>query len=383
MSAVHPSLGLYVHVPFCASSCDYCAFYQEMPDRLGVGAFLDCVVAEWGQARHGGALLPVDTVFWGGGTPGVLVADDAGRLARSLREGMASAPVEWTVELAPSTVKADKIERLLEAGVNRFSLGVQSFDDATLRHIGRRQSAAQARKAFALLRELGCRNVNLDLIIAIPGQTDAQLEADLRAAIELGPEHLSTYCLTFEDDTPLKARLLAGKLVKRDEDEEAACYDRVREVLECAGFRQYEVSNYARPGRECLHNLNTWRMGEWLGLGPSAASQYGGLRWTNAPDLKAWGGGVRSGIPARTDVVHLDDTILAADALVFGLRMMDGVDLAGLRHRFPSAPWDRLDPLWSDLREAGLLADDASRLRLNRAGILLADHVARLVLDRF
>jgi oxygen-independent coproporphyrinogen-3 oxidase len=184
----------YLHIPFCASSCDFCAFYQEQPERAKIEGFLGSIEAEMAQSGLSGG---IETAFWGGGTPGLLPAEDLNRLGQSMVKTLGR-PSEWTVELAPSSVRADKLAALKAAGVTRVSMGVQSFDPATLDALGRRHSLKQVREAWDLVREAGFASVNLDLIFAVPGQDEARWEADLREAVRLAPDHLSTYCLTFD-----------------------------------------------------------------------------------------------------------------------------------------------------------------------------------------
>ena len=286
-------LGLYVHVPFCASTCDFCAFYQVKPDAGKIKEYLTGIqqeidVVAWSR--------PVGTVFWGGGTPGLLSPDQLRRLGERIGtiEGVSTAS-EWTVELAPASVTPQRLAALKEAGVTRLSIGVQSLRPDLLDALGRQHTREQALRAYALGREAGFPSVSLDLMFALPGQTEKEWLDDLAEAIALGPDHISTYCLTFEEDTALWVKLSQGK-VKRSEDREAELYLSTWKCLAEAGYGQYEVSNFARPGHACRHNLNTWRMHEWIGLGPSAASQHAGLRGTNISDLRVWrGGGGRGG----------------------------------------------------------------------------------------
>ena len=198
------ALGLYVHVPFCAHTCDFCGFYQEAPDRAGLQEYLDTVGQEVAASPPP---RPVQTVFFGGGTPGLLMPKDLLRLGKALAPYLDPAGVEWTVEMAPSTVKADKVAALLEMGANRISMGVQSFQPRLLEALGRRHDLRQIYRAIDTLRAGGIRNLNLDLIFAIPGQSANDWEADLKELIAVGPEHVSTYCLTFEEDTALWLRL--------------------------------------------------------------------------------------------------------------------------------------------------------------------------------
>ena len=287
----HQPLGIYVHVPFCASTCDFCAFYQEAPHREDLDRYLEGIARELKLAGPGRA---ADTVFWGGGTPSALAARDLAQLGRALLDHLGAPPHEWTVEMAPSSVKADKLAALRELGVNRLSLGVQSFSPATLAALGRRHSPAQVYAAVDLIRAAGFDNFNLDLIFAVPGQTQKEWLADLAEAVRVAPAHLSTYCLTFEEDTALWLKLARGQ-VRPDVEVDAALYEATWDFLDAAGYRQYEISNYARPGRECAHNLDTWAMGEWVGLGPAAASQFRGARYANPADLARWLKGVDAG----------------------------------------------------------------------------------------
>ncbi len=371
------ALGLYVHVPFCARACDFCAFYQEAPRRGDIDRYLD------GIDREAGAVLtgqPVDTIFWGGGTPGLLPAGDLRRLGEALLKRLPAPPREWSVEMAPSAVKPDKAAALRELGINRISMGVQSFDDALLDKLGRQHRANQIYRAWETLREAGFDNINLDLMFALPGQSREQWLADLNEAIRLGPEHISTYCLTFEEDTALWVKLSEGKL-RRDVPHEAELYRLSWETLEAAGYAQYEVSNFARPGRACIHNLNTWKMTEWVGLGPSAASQFGGRRYANVANLDQWLEGIENDVPARVDEVELTPAILAADTLIFGLRMNAGVDLAQLARDWPDLDLSPVRPWAQALADEGLAFLDGDHLRLTPGGRLLADRVGADALE--
>jgi len=364
-------LGLYVHVPFCASTCDFCAFYQTKPTAAAIEGFLMGVETE-------AALVPWErgatTVFWGGGTPGLLAASDLARLAASVRERTAGAPDEWTVELAPGSVTAQRLAALREAGVTRVSLGVQSFQPALLDALGRQHSVAQVHRAYDRIRAAGFGSVNLDLMFALPGQTAETWALDVRAAVALAPDHLSTYCLTFEEDTALWVRLSQGR-VALDPAREAGLYESAWDQLGSAGYAQYEISNFARPGHECLHNINTWRMGEWVGLGPSAASQHSGWRGANVADLGEWGRRVARAERMTEDRTRLTPGLLAEDSLIFGLRMNCGVDLGGLRARFPGAPWGEIDSRIGRLNGEGLTETSGASLRLTARGRLLADAV--------
>lgn len=374
-----PALGLYVHVPFCASTCDFCAFYQTQPTAAGVKQFLAGVEREadlvtWPR--------PVTTVFWGGGTPGLLAPKDLARLAEIVRSRCGGEPREWTVELAPASVTEERLRALKDAGVTRVSMGAQSFQPELLDALGRQHTREQVFRAYERIRAADFRSVNLDLMFALPGQTAAEWAGDVREAVGLRPDHISTYCLTFEEDTKLWLKLSQGR-VKLDPEHEAALYEATWEQLGAAGFAQYEVSNFARPGHACLHNLNTWRMNEWIGLGPSAASQHGGWRGGNVADLEKWQANVSAGVRLTEDRVALTPSLLAEDALVFGLRMNAGVDISIWQRRAPDAPWPVIEDTLATLAANELLVREGAVVKLTQRGRLLADSVGAEIMGAF
>ena len=372
-------LGVYVHVPFCASTCDFCAFYQQQPTANDVDRFLagienEAVLVMWPR--------PVTTVFWGGGTPGLLAPRDLARLAETVRARCGGTPQEWTVELAPASVTDARLEVLREAGVTRVSMGVQSFQPALLDGLGRQHTREQIFTAYERVRAAGFPSVNLDLMFALPGQTAEEWAGDVREALALAPDHLSTYCLTFEEDTKLWVKLSQGR-VKLDLNHEADLYEATWAQLAAAGYAQYEVSNFARPGHACRHNLNTWHMHEWIGLGPSAASQQAGWRGGNIADLEKWLAHVARGERVTEDRVRLSPALLAEDALIFGLRMNAGVNLAPWRARAPEAPWPMVEDTLATLAAAELLVRQGDLVQLTNRGRLVADSVGSEIMTAF
>jgi len=376
-----PPLGVYVHVPFCATTCDFCAFYQTVPKGDAVRRYLDAVEAEAGLvnwADRRGA-----TAFWGGGTPGLLRPAEIERLGRTMLLYCGGQPGEWTVELAPATVTGDRLAVLKALGVTRISMGVQSFDAGLLESLGRQHTPGQIYRAYEMIRAQGFASVNLDLMFALPNQTEAQWRADLDEALRLAPDHLSTYCLTFEEDTAMWVKLSQGK-VKLDADKEAAFYRHTWEYLDRAGYPQYEVSNFARSGHQCRHNLSTWRMHEWVGLGPSAASQHDGWRSNNPPDLALWLDEVAAGRRATADRVALTPDLLAADSIIFGLRMNEGVSLPQLSRRYPAVAWSKVQDVLPRLLFSGLMtATQEGRISLTVRGRLVADAIGAEILEAF
>ena len=372
-------LGLYVHVPFCASTCDFCAFYQVKPTADDVTNFLSGIeveakLIEWSR--------PVTTVFWGGGTPGLLSPQSILKLSETVRQRCAGSPIEWTVEMAPASVTEARLQALKDIGVTRISMGVQSFQPALLEGLGSQHSLEQIYRAYERVRQADFKSVNLDLMFALPGQTEIEWEADVAEAVALAPDHLSTYCLTFEEDTALWVKLSEGR-VKLNPENEAQLYESTWARLAEAGYQQYEVANFARPGHACQHNLNTWRMHEWIGLGPSAASQHGGWRGGNVANLGQWLSGLEQRARMTEDRLALTPAQLAEDALIFGLRMNAGVDLDRWRSLAPNAPWHEVDSRIQHLLNDGLANLDGSRLRLTDRGRLLADAVGLEMMEAF
>ena len=374
-------LGVYCHVPFCASTCDFCAFYQEKPRRGDLNRFLDAMDLEFSHLPMG---REVGTIFWGGGTPGLLPAKDLERMGRSLLERLPIAPQEWTVEMAPSTVKADKLSVLRDLGVTRISMGVQSFDAKLLESLGRLHKPRQIYKAWDLLQDAAFTNTNLDLIFAIPNQSMQGWESDLREAAQLRPNHISTYCLTFEEDTALYVKLSEGK-VSIDADRELQFYERGWELLGELGFEQYEVSNFSsNRSSQCQHNLNTWRMHEWIGCGPSAASQYNGFRYQRAANLDQWieDLSTKDETSSRIEQTMLNDRILFFDAVIFGLRMNKGIEWTQLQRRFPGAgSLLQLQELLQKFVNEGLVFQEGTLFRLSPKGRLLADGIGSACLE--
>lgn len=369
--------GIYIHVPFCGSTCDFCAFYQEKPRREDLDRYLWGLEREFGMRLERG--MKVETIFMGGGTPGLLPAGDLEFIGKMLRNYISGGVKEWTVEMAPATVKREKLLVMKEMGVTRISMGVQSFSEEGLRALGRLHSVKQVYKAYECIREVGFENVNLDMIFAIPGQGVGEWEGDLREAIRLGPEHISTYCLTFEEDTALYVKLSQGK-VKIDIEKEREMYLRTWGLLGEFGYGQYEISNFSKAGYECCHNINTWRMKSWLGFGPSAASQHGMERYANPFSQKEWLSGIEAGVLKRVDEVVLDESMLAEDALIFGLRMNCGVDLGEWKGVYGEERWGKYREVFERLVREGLCEILGDSLRLTWEGRLVADGVMREVM---
>ncbi len=368
--------GLYVHVPFCFHKCHYCDFYSIVDDRNRQGAFVQRLSDElaWWCDRAG--LQPM-TVFVGGGTPTLLPAEGWRRLLGELGDrGVLERVGEFTVEANPETLTPALLKVLTGGGVNRMSIGAQSFDPVLLKALERWHEPASVARAVAMARDAGLTNVNLDLIFAIPGQSEAQLERDLDAALALGPQHVSCYSLTFEPGTPLEQRRRLGQIKPADEETQRWFYERVIARLAAGGYEHYEISNWARPGRRCEHNLLYWRNGHWLGLGPSAASHRAGRRWKNAPHLGRYLTSVGPAPVSEEENLTPDGSI--GEQFMLGLRLTEGVEWSWVQRHAPSS--DRRRAEIDRLLSLGMLQRTAAHLRLSDEGRLLADSVLAALL---
>ncbi len=353
---------LYVHIPFCPKVCPYCSFYKEASDRNRTRAFLDAVLIE--AERHAPRLRP-RTIFFGGGTPSALSTSQLEFLLGGLRERIDfSGVTEWTLEMNPATVSLEKARTLLDLGVTRVSMGVQAWDDASLDTLGRVHTAAQAARSYEILREAGVANVNLDLIFGIPGQTPDQWRASLRRTIALRPGHISAYCLTYEEDTDFFLRLQRGE-VHPDESLDADLFEMTMDELGAAGYLQYEISNYAPPGRECLHNLAYWTGADYIGLGPSAFSTLGERRWKNVSDTAEYIARIAADPADFHEPVNAETRL--AEHVAFSLRTSRGVAARTVERWAPDL--DRLSA-------HGYIERAGDRWRLTRRGKLVADEIA-------
>jgi oxygen-independent coproporphyrinogen III oxidase len=357
---------LYFHIPFCPRLCPYCSFYVETSMRTKNRAFLDALLAEVRSHAVVYAIEP-ETIYFGGGTPSMLSIGELEYLLGGLRGILRLDDLrEWTFEVNPATVSPAKALCLRGLGVNRISMGAQSWDDGILKTLGRAHTAEQAAASYGVLREAGFDNINLDLMFAIPGQSRGQWRGSLQRTVALAPEHISAYCLTYEEDTRYFQQLQAGEF-HRDDERDAAMFEETMDLLGEAGYGQYEISNYALPGRESLHNFGYWNGDDYLGVGPSAFSTVGTRRWKNTPDSAVYTAQIGSGAPAISFEEKVSERTRAGETLAFGLRTDHGIAIQA------AAPWEAE---LVEMRSLGLLESRDGRLKLTRRGKLLADSVA-------
>ncbi len=367
---------LYVHIPFCFHKCHYCDFYsitRQTPDRMQ--RFVELILNEAEQwANH--SIKPA-TIFFGGGTPSLLPLEWMEKLIQGLGDRFDLSLVdEWTVEANPATVTADYCSMLQQNGVNRLSFGAQSFDPHDLKILERHHDPRDVYRSVQLARDAGFVRLNLDLIFATPGQTLASWERTLNEAIAIGTTHLSCYALTFEPNTPIAVRRRLGQISSVEEDLELQMLHFTRDRLAGVGLLPYEISNFATAGNACRHNLNYWTGGNYIGLGPSAASHVAGNRWKNRPHLGEWETAVGAGELPATDVETLTSDQRAGELAMLMLRLETGIEREAFSKRTGLDPREKYQQTIKPLIEAGLLIVDQDAIRLTRAGINVADAIA-------
>ena len=371
-------LGLYLHIPFCQAICSYCNFNRGLFDAALKQQY---VIALEREIRLAGDGRPVDTVFFGGGTPSMLEPAEVGRLIAACRDVYDLAPdVEITLETNPETATPNRLEQFLDAGVNRISFGVQSFDDHELQRLGRIHSADRAREAVFAARQAGCRNLSLDLMLWLPGQSRASWRRTVSQTIALAPDHVSLYLLELYPNAPLKeamARASAGDLdwIQTADDVAADMYLEGLALFDDAGFAQYEISNVARPGYQCRHNVKYWQSGAWRGFGCGAHSTMDGSRWQNVSATADYIERVRQSRSVQVNLQSLSAEARVEEALFTGLRLTCGIDCRNFSARFGVDPWSRYGNLLRPYVDDGFMWAESGRFGLHRRGMLVANEI--------
>jgi len=378
-------VGVYVHVPFCERVCPYCDFPVVAARSLGADTearYVAALRSELDARRETFAGRRLATVYLGGGTPSLLRPESVAAIIGAVRDAVPGAPEEVTLEVNPSTVERARLPGFRSAGVDRVSVGVQSFDDTTLRRLGRAHRAGEAWRTLEACRDAGFRRLSLDLIAAAPGQDAAGLERDLDAALGVAPDHLSVYELTLEEATPFGRAAARGALATPGEDAAARMLERVEERLVGAGYRRYEISSYARPGCEAVHNRRYWTRRPVLGLGmgavstdPPAPGRPHGARRTNPRRLDAWLAVAEEGAAAEEEV--LSPEAARGEAVFLALRTEAGLESEGFAAEFGGPPRRFFGEAIDEGVARGLLREGpGSRLRLTPRGRALADTVS-------
>lgn len=367
-------LGIYIHIPFCKSKCAYCDFYS-LPGKEGeMDGYAAALCAQLNRAGPGAGDYLVDTVYFGGGTPSWFGAERIVRVLNGVKQNFSMAEdCEITLEANPDSVTEEGLARLRKAGVNRISLGVQSAEDAVLTAAGRPHTFAQAQLGVQIIRRAGFENLSLDLIYGLPGQTPEGWQQTVERVLALEPEHLSCYGLKVEEGTPFRNR---DPEDFPDEDAQADAYLWACKRLEQAGFHHYEISNFARPGRESRHNLKYWTLGEYLGFGPAAHSDFGGLRFGYSRDLAAW---LRGETP-RCEESRPSPEERVREYIMLGLRLSRGI-CQGEYEAGGGSAWGQLEEKMGLFARHGLLEETDGRWRCTDRGFLVSNAILVELLD--
>jgi oxygen-independent coproporphyrinogen-3 oxidase len=374
-------LGIYLHIPFCSSICSYCNFNRGLLDGELKTKYVAALEREIGAGptflhNVGPAPLDADTIFFGGGTPSLLDPPEIGRLIAACRDTFAvAADVEVTLETNPETATPERLAAFRDAGVNRISFGVQSFEEEELKRLGRLHSAGRARDAIRDARAAGFDNLSFDLMFWLPGQSFASWLRTIDEAVALAPDHLSLYLLEVYPNSPLREAMAREPWSQAPDDEAADMYLAGLDRLDAAGFEQYEISNVARPGHASRHNVKYWQSGDWWGFGCGAHSTIDGRRWQNIASTRDYVDRVEAGVDVRMNLLELSADDRIAEALFTGLRLTRGIDRGEFAARFGLDPWV---PFGADLApfvDEGLIWHRDGRFALTRRGMLLANEI--------
>ncbi|MEJ2715807.1 MAG: radical SAM family heme chaperone HemW [Deltaproteobacteria bacterium] len=375
-------IGIYLHIPFCRTRCHYCAFVTNPYDPELADQYLRSLSREFQLQREPGRLAELfrnaiaDTIYFGGGTPSLIRPDSVAELVSECRSTFRTvAEPEITIELNPASVIRAALRELLVAGVNRVSLGVQSLEDDELKGMGRTHTARDALRTFEALRNVGFDNISVDLIAGFPGQSRTSFARSIRRVLELRPEHLSIYLLELKPGTKLDAKIRSGELPPLDDDLAAELYEDLCSAVTSAGYEQYELSNFAREGLYCRHNLKYWSDEIYLGFGAGAHGMTGRARYANVEDVATYRECIDSDQLPVSSVTEMTPEVRFKDALIMGLRLVKGLDLDRLGARYGVDARDFVEKTIGDLHAAGLFMLDGHNLRLTPRGRLLSNTI--------
>ncbi len=371
--------GIYIHIPFCIKKCSYCDFYSLPTESSAM--FKRYVKAVQKELEFKAASLAdtrAKTVYVGGGTPSILSGEELKNMMDAVRTYLdLDDNAEISLEANPATLDGDKLKAICEAGFNRISLGVQSFQDDDLHILGRSHNARDAVNTIKLIQDSGLSNYNLDLIYGIPGQTISKWEETLRIALELEPAHLSIYLLQLDENTPLAVDIRKGRFELLGEESEAQMYDMGIDMIKQGGFEQYEISNFVRPGYECQHNLIYWKAREYMGIGAGAVSFTDKRRYINKKDLNHYLGALENGRESEVEELESmkEKQELASDAIILGLRMCDGINLEQFDLRYGIKILDYYKDIIEKYVDRGLLNISKGQLMFTRRAYFISNEV--------
>ena len=370
MNITNGQCGVYVHVPFCVCKCPYCSFYSEPINSRDPAPVISALTKEM-QAYIG---ADVATIYIGGGSPSSLAIKDLMRLVAHTQNTFPNAK-EVTVEVNPSQATSPLLSSLYKSGVNRLSMGIQSFNDQELKLLGRAHNSSEALRVVDNARDVGFENISIDLMFAVPNSSLSSWEKSLQAAVKTDATHISAYSLTYERDTPFTHMRDRGEMEIVDEDTDRAMYEMAIDYLASQGYSQYEISNFARDGFQCAHNVGYWHNKSYIGIGPAAGSYYKGIRSMNTPDIEGYVKAIESNQSPASETIKAEQIDVACETMVLGLRMMQGVDLQAFRAKTGYNAMGVFDGVISSNIKSGLLEITDGKLHLTKAGIPIADKV--------
>ena len=368
-------LELYIHIPFCIRKCNYCDFLSFPETESGIAQYCHALKEEIKRTGDQAEDIGVRSVFIGGGTPSILEAEQITEIMTCIRNNFSiEKNAEITIESNPGTLNAEKLNCYHELGINRLSIGLQSTDDDCLRRLGRIHTFQEFEKNYEQARKSGFQNINIDLMSGLPGQSLRGYEDTLNRVTELKPEHISSYSLIIEEGTPFyKSDSVLQQLP--DEDTERKMYERTKEILAQQGYERYEISNYARQGRECIHNLGYWEQVPYLGMGLGASSFYNGARFSNERNFRKYLSTPYLPFEHREDYVQVSREEQMEDTMIFGLRKMKGISVSEFEREFGTPIWEMYGSVIERYSNLGLLIQEGDVLRLTDAGIDVSNRI--------
>lgn len=368
-------LELYIHIPFCIRKCNYCDFLSFPEQEEVIDRYCQSLMEEMKQTGERIRGARVRSIFIGGGTPSILEPEQITGVMRCIRKNFfIEKNAEITIESNPGTLDEEKLSCYCELGINRLSIGLQSADDDCLRRLGRIHTFREFEENYEQARTIGFGNINIDLMSGLPGQSMAQYEDTLNLVMALRPEHISSYSLIIEEGTPFyDSADILDQLP--DEETERKMYERTRELLAQQGYERYEISNYAREGRECIHNLGYWEQVPYLGMGLGASSYYDGARFSNEKNLNRYLSHPFQLFEKREDYIKVSRREQMEDTMIFGLRKIKGISLSEFERKFGCTVREVYGAVIDRYSDMGLLVAEGDRLRLTDAGIDVSNRI--------
>ncbi len=373
-----PHVGLYIHIPFCLHKCSYCDFFSiTLMSAQLLESYTNALLEEIRQKSMWGQTFEIDTIYFGGGTPSLLSGKQLARIIKIIHnEFMVNDQAEISIEANPGTLDEKKIKEFIDAGINRLSLGVQSFADKDLRVLSRIHNSYDVMVVIENLHKLELKNFNIDLIYGIPGQNIKGWIKNLGLAVDCSPKHISTYLLQLDASTPMARDVKEGILELLDEDAEWAMYNHTIEYLLKSGFEHYEISNFCRPGFECKHNLIYWQAREYIGIGTGAVSFIDAHRYMNKKNIQEYLNRMQNGVSCLTEELeHMNCNSLVIDAIILGLRLCRGISIKEFEQRFGINIESEYYGIILDYNNKGLLKLKDGYLRLTKSGYFLSNEV--------